>query len=312
MSTGLAPRAVIVRRATELELLVVQHGTRAQAAFFLERQGLSIADLDARHQRIEAALAAVRNEIPRQWRRLTLLRSDFDRFVFEKGDVIVAVGQDGLVANVAKYLDGQFVIGVNPDPTSYEGILVRNEPAAVGDLLADCLADRVEFESRAMVEARLDDGQCLTALNEVFIGHHSHQSARYRLSIGPKEERQSSSGIIVSTGTGATGWARSINEERQRVMHLPMPEEQSLAFFVREAFPGSGFATSTTFGRLNANERLTVTSEMNDGGVLFGDGIEDDRIEFLWGSVATVSVSDRRLRLANASASQSKRSNRAA
>lgn len=309
MSAALAPRAVIARRLTELELLVAQHGTRAQAAFFLERQGLRIVDLEERHRRIESALVEVRHEIPRQWRQITLLRSDFDRFVFEDNDVIVAVGQDGLVANVAKYLDGQHVIGVNPDPSPFQGILVPHEPAAVGDLLADCLAGRVTAERRAMVEAVLDDGQRLSALNEIFIGHHSHQSARYRISSGGSEERQSSSGIIVSTGTGATGWARSINEERQRVLQLPMPEEQSIAFFVREAFPGSGFATNLTSGRLNANEHIRVISEMNSGGVLFGDGIEEDRIEFLWGSVATVAVSNKQLKLVKAAAN---RFNRAA
>lgn len=40
-------------------------------------------------------------------------RAHFDRFVFAPEDVVIAVGQDGLVANVAKYLDGQPVLGIN-------------------------------------------------------------------------------------------------------------------------------------------------------------------------------------------------------
>lgn len=312
MSMPLFPRAVIVRRQTELELIIGQHGTRAQAAFFLERQGLRIDVLEERHRLLNGALTSVRSQIPRTWRQITLLRADLDRFVFEESDVIVAVGQDGLVANVSKYLDGQYVIGVNPDRSTYEGVLVTHDAAAVGDLLADCLAQRAPSESRSMVEAQLDDGQRLTALNEIFIGHRSHQSARYRLTIGSSDERQSSSGIIVTTGTGATGWARSINLERNGVAKLPQPEERSLAFFVREAFPGSGFATKTTYGRLTLSDRLTVTSEMNGGGVLFGDGIEEDRIEFLWGSIATVAVSKKQLRLVKATAVQSERSKRVA
>ncbi len=302
MSTPLSPRAVIVRRPTELELIIAQHGTRAQAAFYLERQGVRIDDVEERHRRLNAALLSVRSQVPRAWRQITLLRTDLDRFVFEESDIIVAVGQDGLVANVAKYLDGQYVIGVNPDRTQYEGVLVPHEVAAVGDLLADCIGQRAPSETRSMVEANLDDGQHLTALNEIFIGHHSHQSARYRLAIGATNERQSSSGIIVATGTGATGWARSINEERRGIIKLPQPEERSLAFFVREAFPGSGFETKTTYGRLTMTDRLTVTSEMNSGGVLFGDGIEEDRIEFLWGSIASVAVSKKQLRLVSARA----------
>ena len=36
---------------------------------------------------------------------------------------------------------------------------------------------------------------------------------------------------------------------------------------------------------------------MNEGGVLFGDGIEDDRIDFAWGSRAEVRAAETRLRL---------------
>jgi len=36
---------------------------------------------------------------------------------------------------------------------------------------------------------------------------------------------------------------------------------------------------------------------MNEGGVLFGDGIEEDRIELRFGMRATVSVAPQRLRL---------------
>lgn len=312
MSTPLSPRAVIVRRPTELELIVAQHGTRAQAAFFLKRQGLLIDDVEQRHNRIGAALASVRSQVPRMWRQVTLLRADLDRFVFEDSDIVVAVGQDGLVANVAKYLDGQYVIGVNPDRSQFEGVLVPHEAAAIADLLADCVAQRALSESRSMVEAQLDDGQRLTALNEIFIGHHSHQSARYRLAVGSSNERQSSSGIIVATGTGGSGWARSINEERKGILKLPQPEERALAFFIREAFPGSGFTTGTTYGRIGIQDRLTVTSEMNAGGVLFGDGIEEDRIEFLWGRIATVAISKKQLRLVKASAVQNNRSSRVA
>ena len=42
------------------------------------------------------------------------MRGDLDRFLFEPDDLVVIVGQDGLVANVSKYLDGQPVVGINP------------------------------------------------------------------------------------------------------------------------------------------------------------------------------------------------------
>lgn len=291
------PRAVVVTRASELELLVARHGTLAQARFYLDRRGRDHAALERRHAHREAALEGVSRAIPVSWRRVRIDRADLARFVFEPEDLVVAVGQDGLVANAAKYLRGQLVLGVNPDPASYDGVLVRHRPDRARRLLAAMAAGRVLVEERVLAAASLDDGQRLLALNEIFAGHRSHQSARYVLRQGGKEERQSSSGVLVTTGTGATGWARSVNGERRRPLALPAPADPALAFLVREPFPSVSTGTSLDGGPLGADEPLELVSEMDDGGVLFADGIEDDRIEFPFGARARFDVAPDRLRL---------------
>ncbi len=277
------PRAVVVTRHTEYDELLQRHGTRGQAAFFLETRGLALDVVAERHRRFRSALRGVVESIPGTWRQARVERSDLNRFVFEDDDIIVAVGQDGLVANVAKYLAGQPVIGINPDPTLYEGVLVPHPPAATGKLLAACASRSYGAEERTMVEARLDDGQRLLALNEIFVGSRTHQSARYRILWQGHQERQSSSGLIVATGTGSTGWALSINRQRRGGVALPSPVESRLAFFVREAFPSVATGTELTEGCFACGEALEVVSEMNDDGVIFGDGIEEDRLEFRWG-----------------------------
>ena len=133
-----------------------------------------------------------------------------------------------------------------------------------------------------MVEAVLDDGQRLLALNEVFVGHSSHQSARYRIGWGGRSERQSSSGVIVSTGTGATGWACSIHRCHRSGLHLPGPADRELSFFVREPWPSVATETSICEGLVPDGQSLTLVSEMNGGGVVFGDGLEEDRLRFDW------------------------------
>jgi NAD kinase len=287
---GPVPRVVIVTRITPYEALLERHATRGQAQFFLKNRGEDIEVVEAGHRRFQHALGVVLQSIPLKWRRAQVDRRDLDRFLFEPEDIIAAVGQDGLVANVAKYLEGQAVIGINPLPEEYDGILVPHPAEAAPDLIAGVAKGRVALEDRTMAEAKLDDGQSLLALNEIFIGHRTHQSARYRLSVGEEEERHSSSGLIVSTGTGATGWARSINLSRGNVVELPEPTDKSLAFFVREAFPSVVTGTEVTCGLIGRGRVLAVISEMNEGGVIFGDGIEDDHLDFAWGQNVQVQV----------------------
>ena len=283
------PRCVLVERATEYRELLARHATREQARFFLESRGIAIEEIETRHRAFEAARATVLAAVPPDWRTAVVEREELDRFLFAGDDVVVALGQDGLVANVAKYLSGQPVVGLNPEPGRFPGVLVTHPPAAAADLLADVAAGRAAIERRTMAEARLDDGQRLLALNEVFIGHCSHQSARYVLQAAGREEPQSSSGVIVATGTGATGWAASIN--RGRGLDLPAPGDAALAWFVREAWPSPATGTSLTEGVLRPPDALTVTCRLGEGAVVFGDGIEADRLQPDWGQRVTVGVS---------------------
>jgi hypothetical protein len=294
---GTVPRIVVVSRQTEYQALIANHGTRGQAEFFLRTRGRSIDELVRADETFAAAMSTVLAGIPVEWRRARVDRGDLDRFLFEPRDVVVAVGQDGLVANTAKYLSGQLVIGINPDPRRYEGVLVPHRPEVASSLMTRAVRAEATIEERTMVEAVLDDGQRLLALNEVFVGHASHQSARYTIGYGGASERQSSSGMIVSTGTGATGWGRSVSLERKSSLDMPEPGEVALAFFVREAWPSVAYGATITEGRVEGTSALDVTSEMNVGGVVFGDGIEGDRLEFSWGRRVAVRVASERLRL---------------
>jgi NAD kinase len=291
------PRCVLVERPTEYQELIARHGTHELARFFLAQRQEAIEPVEQRHRAQLEYHAGVLGAIPTDWRRASVDRSDLDRFLFESDDIVVVLGQDGLVANVAKYLDGQPVIGLNPDPDRYPGVLVRHAPQAAADLLRDVAAGRAASETRTMVEATVDDGQSLRALNEVFVGHASHQSARYRLSVGAEVERQSSSGVVVTTGTGATGWAASLHLERHSRLRLPAADEKRLAFFVREAWPSVATGTTMTEGALGAEQRLEIVSEMLDHGVVFGDGIENDRIGIAWGQRVAVGIAPRGLTL---------------
>ncbi len=291
---SLSPRVVVVHRATELTELVARHGTRQQAGFFLAGRGRSLDELQQRHDAQQAALATISSAVPLDWRRASVERADLARFVFGPEDVVVAVGQDGLVANVAKYLAAQPVLGVNPDPARNPGVLVPHSPGAAAALLPR--ATTAPVDERTMVAATTDDGQRLLALNEVYVGHASHQSARYRLtSYDGTEERQSSSGILAGTGTGSTGWCRSAWLERRSALALPGPADPALCWFVREAWPSPATGTTLTEGLLGAGRTLIVTAESDL--VVFGDGMETDKVTLSWSQRLTIGLADRTLHL---------------
>jgi hypothetical protein len=295
----LTPRAVLIHRRTELEELLDRHGTLGQAAYFLKTRARRIEDIAARHHAVKAAIAATASAVPADWRRGLVERADLPRFLFAPDDIIVAVGQDGLVANVAKYLDGQVVIGINPEPARNPGVLVPHQPHAAPALLAAAVGPHADnhVEPHAMVEAATDDGQQLAALNEIYIGQASHQTARYTLTIPDGQaEPQASSGLLVATGTGATGWCRSAWLERKSTLILPAPAEGRLAWFVREAWPSPATGTALTEGDLAAGQSLTVTAE-SDQLTLFGDGIETDAIPLAWGQTAAIRLAPQTLRL---------------
>ncbi|MGW4055281.1 hypothetical protein ACWENA_31095 [Streptomyces sp. NPDC004779] len=294
---SLAPRAVLVHRRTEYEELLARHGTHGQAAFFLAARGRSADEVRERHERTRRALAAVAGAVPLTWRQTRVERADLDRFLFGPEDVVVVVGQDGLVANTAKYLAGQPVVGIDADPGRNAGVLVRHRPADARRLLPYAAGPGAASDELTMVAAATDDGQRLLALNEIYVGPPGHQTARYTLDTeGADPEPQASSGVLAGTGTGATGWLRSLWQQRSSALALPSPTEPRLAWFVREAWPSPTTGTSRVEGVLGAGQGLRLTVE-SDRLVAFGDGVESDTLDLTWGQTVHLTVADTRLRL---------------
>lgn len=295
------PRIVLVRRTTEYESLLKEHGTPQMAAFQLKQKGVSLDPVVESHERVISAATQVLGSVPTTWRKAWVLRENLDRFRFDPTDVIMAVGWDGLVPNVAKYLTGQPVFGINPFDADQK-MMRWGAPAA--PQIYQHIIPRIEgfVEDRTMVRVTLSDGRSLVAMNEIFLGHKSHQSAKYDITHDKHTEYHSSSGMIVSTGTGMTGWALSLsnamNVDVNRLYASVEPTQPYLLFLVREAWTGPGTGTRIQHGIVSDRKPLTVVSKIQEGGTIFGDGIESDSLDFNWGATATFSVSPTPLRLA--------------
>ena len=307
-------KAVIVTQKTRLEGLIERFNTRDQAKFWIEHMGLDFADYDREHDAYRRALDRVRREVePRMEKVQELERGLLPTFLFSPKDLVVTVGRDGLVVNAAKYLDGQPIVAVNPDPSRWDGVLLPWRPEVVGVAVTLALAGRAPIDEVTMAEAALNDGQRLLAFNELMIGQKTHVSARYSLAWHGKVEEQSSSGVIVSTGAGSTGWLSSTRNMAEAVNRMllgakapalpPVTRPRGdprLTFVVREPFRSRSSGVDLAAGVLGPGDSLRIESHMPEGGVIFSDGVEADAIEFTSGLVATIHTASRKTRLVTA------------
>lgn len=302
-------KVVLVTRRTRLDELVAKYHSVAQARFYLEHLGADFSDYLAEHETYAAAKRMVTAALEAHGRYQAIDRGFLTNFIFAPDDVVIALGQDGLVANTMKYLDGQPIIGVNPDPYRWDGILLPFEAQDVAVLLPEVLLDQRDRKRVTMAEASLSDGQRLLAVNDLFIGPKSHTSARYEIELGERKEVQSSSGLIVSTGLGSTAWIKSIvmgslavagefAEPGKVKSYIPAPWDASfLQFAVREPFPSRSSQATLVFGRVDSEHQLKLRSFMPENGVIFSDGIEADYVAFNSGVEARIGVAERTGRL---------------
>lgn len=327
----------LVTTATRLQGLVARWGTKGAARFRLNqavRHALALkttgpssgrgddapadagpkdaGDVDfARYEhedaQYHATLERLRREIDLGFPVTLVDRRYLSNFDFRNVLVVVVLGPDGLVANTAKYAGDLPIIGVNPDRERNDGILVPFAVAEVRGALQRTLGQNASIREVTLAQATLNDGQSLLAFNDFFIGRQTHVSARYTLHAGGSSEPQSSSGVIVASGAGSTGWLSSvfnmtrgvaqwIGGDAGRPPQLSW-EDRRLAWVVREPFASKHSQATLVAGAIEEHEELVLESLMPDSGVIFSDGVEQDFLEFNSGSTVRVRVADQRARL---------------
>ncbi|RYG47898.1 sugar kinase [bacterium] len=297
-------RLVLVTRATPLQEAKARFATREQARFIMERAlAGSYAPLQTYEERFQTSRETILRAVPGDVKVQEVDREYLPNYVFGPNDLVVTLGPDGLVVNVAKYLSGQSLVAFNPDPSRIDGVLV---PFVADQAPGLFRLPHFRLRRLAMARVALADGQELHAVNDIFIGQRTHVSARYRLAFGGRHEEQSSSGIIVSTGAGSTGWYRSLVTGAAAFSEGNSPPEEAyrwdaeaaeLRFTVREPFVSRASSAGIVRGTLGPGDTLEIASTMPQGGAVFSDGVEEDFLPFDSGAVATVTVADRRVHL---------------
>jgi len=334
---------IIVKSKTRLEMLTEKFNTTAQAKFYIQQSERNFAtsksvsapllqkkaaptnrvlpkekietisssfdDYQTQHDNFYFSLDTIQKKISKLAKVKIIDRSFLPNFVFAENDIVVVLGQDGLVANTAKYVANIPIIAINPDPNRYDGILLPFNISNFEHIFYQVLENRYNYKLVTMAEAKLNDGQRLLAFNDLFIGPATHISARYKITYNEVSENQSSSGVIVSTGAGSTGWLSSLfnmaagisntfNKSSSKIEQKRMEWDTSqLIFVVREPFLSKYSQTNLSAGIINQNTELILESLMPENGIIFSDGVEADFIKFNSGSIATIGIANEKAKL---------------
>lgn len=300
-------QVIVVRGKTRLELLIERFNTKAQAKFYIERSGLNFSVFEKEHDTFYYSFEALLQLI-REFKKYKILdRSFLPNYIFTKSDIVFVIGQDGLVANTAKYVSGQPIVAINPDESSYDGILLPFNLKKLNNSIRNIHNGKLKSINVTMAKAKFNDGQTLLAFNDFFLGPKSHTSARYNLRYRGELESQSSSGIIISTGAGSTGWMSSVFNMVKAVStqvggsNFNYIEQKwntdKLIFAVREPFKSKTSSVSIVYGEIDSNNDLQVESLMPDNGIVFSDGIEADSIKFNSGTSVKFMVAEEKANL---------------
>lgn len=300
-------KLVIVIRKTRLQELGERFNTRSQAKFYIEHAGGDFGEYEREDDAYRRALALLEIDLDFGLPLQLLNRSLVPTFEFQDEDLVLVLGQDGLVANTAKYVGSQPIIAVNPEPTRFDGILLPFQSGEAKAAVAKVIQGKAVIREITLAEVQLSDSQRLLAFNDFFIGARSHVSAQYHIEHRKRSEIQSSSGVLVSTGAGSTGWmssvfnmaagvARLCGGTSGRALRIPW-EDRHLMYVVREPFVSRHSQANIVAGMLEPEEELVLESLMPTAGVIFSDGIESDFLEFNSGSIARVHAAAQKARL---------------
>lgn len=326
-------KIVIVRRETRLQKLRQKFATVAQAEFLMDRaqeqemlrktgkvrrrsgaqagEARSIDEYKQEDENYQSAIDRLRQDLYGLLPIQLLDREMLPNYLFGPADVVVTVGQDGLVANTAKYAADLPIVAVNPDPKRFDGILLPFKPEQARSAVVRAIEGKAKVRQVTMAEARLANGQALLAFNDLFVGCASHISARYRIEFEARAEPQSSSGVLIATGAGSTGWLSSIFNMAAGLKSIAsgMPsavnaapfkmawEDPRLVFVVREPFKSRSTSAGIVSGTIAPGRELLLESHMPSGGVIFSDGIESDFLDFNSGSIVRIRAAERHARL---------------
>lgn len=213
--------------------------------------------------------------------------------VFENKDLIVSLGGDGTTLRTSHYIKDDTPLLPLRTGRSI-GVLCSGEADKAGSIIERLLEDDFSIEERMRVAAEFR-GRKEYALNEVMVGNKYPRPSYYKLLFKGKEEEQGSSGVVVSSGSGSTGWYGNV-WETSNLKSFPR-DSKKLRYIVREPMRVEEEGLELLHGEIEEGEEFKIESLMDFNGVICFDSALKFMYDFPLGDTVKLSVSDEPLRV---------------
>ncbi len=119
--------------------------------FYLEHNHVEVTDYLNEHNLYQKQLTEAELILKSSFGRFQLLeRGLLPSYQFSSHDIVVVIGQDGLVANTLKYLNQQPVIAINPDPSRWDGKLLPFEIGQLKEIIINTINHKNAFLIRSL------------------------------------------------------------------------------------------------------------------------------------------------------------------
>ncbi|MBI3394779.1 MAG: NAD+ kinase [Spirochaetia bacterium] len=283
-------RAVLAVKRSKWERDLVRYGSRDMVKRLYETQNHNFQRVYDSHKRQESGLERIRTAVP-EWP--LVFREDLDHIDLSGMDCIVSFGGDNHFVFVSHISRDLPVLGINSDPSTSLGALLYFTTDSFVEKISPGNVKLVA-EQWTRIEGRIEyaDGRRTTvgpATSEISIrSSFSDAISRYVVRAGEGAwEEQKSSGMLLSTGAGSTGWFRNAVPWENYDSAIFAKEEQLFRFVARETGPRRAYAHR--YGTIHHKQVLEMVSEME--GEITVDSHPERTFDFPPGARAEFAIS---------------------
>ncbi|GMT49717.1 MAG: hypothetical protein IEMM0008_1256 [bacterium] len=189
----------------------------------------------------------------------------------EDKDLIVSIGGDEHFKYVIhNSVQGKLVLNVRSDNLKSEGALSTCNRFNLKEMIDQIRSESYLMENWVRLEARLNDQLIESAIDTIYVGtKNGTRMSRYVLHFKDAVEEQKSSGLLIVTGAGSTGWFRSAGG-------TSFPRNAMTGkFLAREIYVGTKTGNSMRNGVFHEEETIEIHSLMDDQGIVEIDSIKE-------------------------------------